>query len=151
MEQINWLCKHFNQLTASELYVILQLRNEVFVVEQNCVFQDADDKDQECYHLCGFLNGQLAAYARLVPAGVGYREHIAIGRVITSPKFRNSGLGRHLMQRAIEACNNLFGTQTIKIGAQQHLEHFYGSFGFKQVGEPYLEDNIPHIVMLLMQ
>lgn len=149
MLPIIWICKPFAQLTANELYAIIKLRNEVFVVEQNCVFQDADDKDQYCYHLSGFTsNNTLAAYARLVPAGVSY-SYISIGRVITSPDHRKEGFGKALMTKAISECFKLFGKQPIKIGAQLYLRNFYESFGFRQTSDMYLEDNIPHIEMLL--
>src|ERR1044072_5189710 len=100
---INWLCKKFNDLTPHELYAILQLRNEVFVVEQNCVFQDADDKDLDCHHLMGFSNNKLIAYTRLVPAGDIYNE-VSIGRVVTSSQVRNSGTGRELMKQSLYHC-----------------------------------------------
>ncbi len=147
MNEIEWVCKSFNTLTPCELYAIIQLRNEVFVIEQNCVFQDADGKDQKCYHLMGYAAGKLAAYARLVPAGISY-TFISIGRIVTSPKYRNKGAGKALLNTAIEKCNQLFGEQTIKIGAQLYLKNFYESFGFLQVGEVYDEDGIPHIEML---
>lgn len=148
MSTINWICKPFHELTPEELYSILQLRNEVFVVEQNCVFQDADNKDQKCYHLAGYVNGHLAAYARIVPSGVAYSEP-SIGRVVTSPTYRRIAAGKQLMQLAIEKCYQLYGQQTIKIGAQLYLKKFYESFGFKQIGEQYDEDGIPHIYMVL--
>jgi len=147
MLKINWKCIPFDLLSPYELYNIIKLRNEVFVVEQNCVFQDADDKDQKCYHLMGYTNNKLAAYARIVPAGISY-SHISIGRVVTSPAFRRSGAGKALIEQAINECNRLFGEQTIKIGAQLYLKHFYESFGFKQTSEMYLEDEIPHIEMI---
>lgn len=147
MQDLTWICKYFTGLTASELYAILRLRNEVFVVEQNCVFQDADGKDQQCYHLLGLVNNELAAYARLVPAGVIY-QYISIGRVVTSPKYRRFGIGKALMQQAIDECFKLFGEQTIKIGAQLYLKSFYESFGFRQSGDGYDEDAIAHIYML---
>lgn len=145
--QIHWLLKKFEELTPYQLYVILQLRNEVFVVEQNCVFQDADDKDQDSYHLMGFHNNRLIAYTRLVPAGVSYEEP-SIGRVATSPSVRRSGAGKELMQQSINALYNLFGQQPIKIGAQLYLKRFYESFGFKQVSDVYDEDGIDHIYMV---
>jgi ElaA protein len=125
----------------------MRLRNEVFVVEQNCVFQDADGKDQKCYHLMGVVNGELVAYARLVPAKVSY-DYVSIGRIVTSPSFRSKGAGKALVSTAIEQCNSLFGEQTIKIGAQLYLKHFYETFGFKQTSEVYDEDGIPHIEMV---
>ena len=148
MQQINWTCKFFDDLFPHELYIIIKLRNEVFIVEQKCVFQDADDKDLKCYHLIGFTRNELAAYARLVPAGVSYKN-ISIGRIVTSPQYRSMGAGKALMKEAINRCNLLYGEQTIKIGAQLYLKHFYESFGFRQSSEMYLEDDIPHIQMLM--
>ena len=146
---INWICKSFADLTVPELYSILQLRNEVFVVEQNCIFQDADDKDQLSFHLMGWLDDRLAAYARLVPAGVAYME-ASIGRVVTFPKMRKSGIGRDLMQQSIEQIQSRWGKQPIRIGAQFYLKRFYESFGFQQCSDIYLEDNIEHIQMILL-
>ena len=148
MDDIKWVCKHFNELTVHELYALIKLRNEVFVVEQNCVFQDADDNDQHCFHLCGLVGNVLVAYARIVPAGVTY-PYNSIGRVITSPAYRKEGFGKALMTEAIKQVENLFGKKPIKIGAQLYLKRFYQDFGFRQTGEMYLEDGIPHIEMLL--
>lgn len=145
--QVQWLLKKFEELTPYQLYAILQLRNEVFVVEQNCVFQDADDKDQQSMHFMGFLNNKLVAYTRLVPPGVAYEE-VSIGRVVTSPSVRRSGIGKELMQRSIDTVYRLFGEVPIKIGAQLYLKKFYESLGFKQVSEVYLEDGIEHIYMI---
>lgn len=145
--QIQWMLKKFEELTPHQLYAILQLRNEVFVVEQNCVFQDADDKDQNSYHLMGFGNSKLVAYTRLVPAGEIYNE-VSIGRVITSSTVRGSGAGKELMKQSIDCIYNLFGVQPIKIGAQLYLKKFYESFGFKQASDVYLEDGIEHIYMV---
>lgn len=147
MGEVLWTCKHFDDLTPHELYAIIRLRNEVFVVEQNCVFQDADDKDQSCYHLMGLYNDQLVAYTRLVPGGVCYPE-ISIGRVITSPAHRASGFGKELMKQSIDHAYRLFGKQPIQIGAQLYLKKFYESFGFVKVGEVYDEDGIDHIHMI---
>ena len=148
MNDVKWVCKRFDELTAHELYAIIKLRNEVFVVEQNCVFQDADDKDQYCYHLNGLIRDELVAYSRLVPAGISY-SYNSIGRVITSPAHRKEGLGKALMTEAIRQIENLFEKQSIKIGAQLYLRKFYEGFGFRQSSETYLEDGIPHIEMLL--
>jgi ElaA protein len=145
--QVQWLLKKFEELTPYQLYAILQLRNEVFVVEQNCVFQDTDDKDQQSMHFMGFLNNKLVAYTRLVPPGVAYEE-VSIGRVVTSPSVRRSGIGKELMQRSIDTVYRLFGEVPIKIGAQLYLKKFYESLGFKQVSEVYLEDGIEHIYMI---
>jgi ElaA protein len=146
MQKIDWVCKYFDALTPSELYAIIKLRNEVFVVEQKCIFQDADDKDQQCFHLMGKTGDNLAAYSRLVPSGVSYKN-ISIGRIVTSPAYRGTGVGNALLTAAIEQCNLLFGEQTIKIGAQLYLKNFYQSFGFKQTSDVYDEDGIPHIEM----
>jgi ElaA protein len=145
---LNWICKAFDQLSAKELYAILQLRNEVFVVEQNCVFQDADDKDQPSWHLMGWTDDTLAAYTRLVPAGISYTEP-SIGRVVICPKMRKSGLGKELMEKSISMIYKLWNIQPIRIGAQLHLKRFYESFGFQQCSEIYVEDNIEHIAMIL--
>lgn len=141
------MLKRFDELTLHQLYAALQLRIEVFIVEQNCPFQDADDKDQNCYHLLGYFNNKLVAYTRLVPPGVAYAE-MSIGRVVTSSSARGSGAGKALMHKSIERLYLLFGRQAIKIGAQLYLKKFYESFGFVQTGEGYIEDGIPHIHMI---
>lgn len=146
MENIKWLCKPFETLTPKELYAIIRLRNEVFVVEQNCVFQDADNKDQKCIHLLGFIGEELVAYSRLVPPFISYDE-MSIGRVVTSPAHRNEGLGKALMEQSILECEKLFEIGPIKIGAQLYLKKFYGNFGFVQSSEVYDEDGIDHIEM----
>lgn len=145
---IQWKCVFFKDLTVDELYAIIHLRNEVFVVEQNCVFQDADFKDQYCHHLMAWdLDAnKLAAYTRLVPPGVSYEE-MSIGRVITSPVYRGIGLGKQLMEKSILNCALIFGEKPIKIGAQLYLKKMYESFGFQQIGEIYDEDGILHIHM----
>ena len=139
--------KPFDDLTATELYSILRLRNEVFIVEQNCVYLDTDNKDLRCHHLILLKNNELAAYARLVPPGLSFNE-MSIGRVVSNPKYRGTGAGRVLMNLAIEKCPQLFGEGAIKIGAQAYLLNFYTSLGFVAVGEPYDEDGIPHIDMI---
>lgn len=139
--------KPFDLLTPFELYAILQLRNEVFVVEQNCVFQDADDKDQKSIHLMYWHNDELIAYCRLLPPGLAYKE-MSIGRVVSSPKFRKTGAGRRLIAEAIQQIHQLFGSGPIRIGAQCYLIEFYASFGFIEEGEMYLEDGIEHIEMV---
>ena len=144
---IQWRLKKFDELTPFELYAAIRLRNEVFVVEQNCVFQDADNKDQGCFHLLGFEKEELIAYTRLVPPAHIYKEP-SIGRVVTSPGIRHAGAGRELMKKSIECVYDLFGKQTIKIGAQLYLKKFYESLGFIQTGSSYLEDDIEHIYML---
>lgn len=145
---MTWTIKKFSELTPYELYAIMQLRNEVFVVEQNCVFQDADNKDQACHHVMGWDGPKLLAYARIVPAGISYMEP-SIGRIISSPKARGKGAGRELVQRSIDALYALHGKNVIRIGAQLYLKKFYESFGFTQAGYIYIEDGIEHIEMLL--
>ena len=139
--------KPFEQLTPDEVYAILRLRNEVFVVEQNCVFQDADNKDQSCFHLQLYKQKELIAYARLVPAGVTFTE-ISIGRIVTSPEVRGTGMGKILMQHALEQSFKLFGDGPIRIGAQLYAIGFYESFGFEAAGRIYDEDGIDHIEMV---
>lgn len=145
---IQWVIKAFEELTPHELYSIIRLRNEVFVVEQQCVFQDADNKDQESYHLMYWQDDQLIAYCRLLPPGLAYNE-MSIGRVVSSPAARGTGAGRELIAIAIEQCYKYFGRGPIRIGAQLYLKKFYASFGFVETGEVYLEDGIEHIEMVL--
>jgi ElaA protein len=148
MDELNWKYKRFNELTAKELYAILKLRSEVFVVEQNCVYLDTDNKDQQSFHLCGWEENDLVAYARILPPGLAFEE-ASIGRVVTNPLYRKNGSGRKLMLQAIDKTFDQFGTDSIKIGAQLYLLAFYTSLGFKQSGPEYLEDGIPHIEMTL--
>jgi len=146
--QLNWIFKKFDELTAAELYSIMQLRNEVFVVEQNCVYQDADDKDLLSMHLCGWDGTKLVAYTRIIPQGISYTE-ASIGRVVTSPAYRKTGAGRQLMKESISRCFGQFNCNAIKIGAQVYLTAFYESLGFAPCSSQYLEDGIPHIEMIL--
>ncbi|MBK8712448.1 MAG: GNAT family N-acetyltransferase [Niastella sp.] len=139
--------KHFNELSLTGLYTLLQLRSKVFVVEQDCVYLDADDKDQDAYHVCGYQNDELIAYARLLKPGVRYKE-ASIGRVISHPGYRRFGAGKLLMQKSIEQCQLLFKTSEIKIGAQVYLLQFYENLGFIPSSPPYLEDGIPHLEMI---
>jgi ElaA protein len=140
----SWHDREFAELTVRELYAITALRERVFVVEQNCVYLDADGADPQCRHLWAEDETRaIHAYCRLVPAGVKFAE-ASIGRVITAPEARASGLGKELMERAIAA----LGAIPIRIGAQAHLEKFYGSLGFVRASDPYDEDGIPHIEML---
>jgi ElaA protein len=141
------IVKAFQQLTANELYNLLRLRSEVFVVEQNCVFLDQDNKDQQCHHLLLYADGELAAYTRLVPAGLSYTE-MSIGRVVTSPAHRGSGLGKKVMQLSIQSCAEVFGPGIIRIGAQTYALPFYNSLGFVADGEVYDEDGIEHVEMI---
>ena len=147
---LTFTCLPFDQLTLTELYAVLALRQEVFVVEQNCPYQDCDGKDQPAWHLLGRdETGALVCYTRLLPAGVAYPDYPSIGRVVSAPVARGTGAGRVLLARSIEQCYVLFGPRAIKIGAQTYLLKFYEDFGFRSTGEEYLEDGIPHTKMVL--
>ncbi|SFC61376.1 ElaA protein [Polaromonas sp. OV174] len=146
-DSISWRFVDFESLTTGELYALLQLRSEVFVVEQNCVFQDMDGADAQAMHLLGTLQGQLVAYARCFAAGVKFAE-ASIGRVITRDVLRGSGAGHVLVQQAIAQLSQHWGRQAIRIGAQARLESFYAQHGFVSSGATYIEDDIPHIEML---
>ncbi len=147
--KIDWQIKKFEELTTTELYKILQLRSAVFCVEQNCAYQDADGKDLKSVHLSGFdSNGDLVVYSRIVPPGISFKE-VSIGRVISSNIVRGTGAGKELMNKSIDFIKNEYGKVPIRIGAQCYLLKFYSGFGFEIAGEEYLEDNIPHIEMLL--
>jgi ElaA protein len=121
---MNWILKPFDNLTPTELYKILQLRNEVFIVEQNCPYQDCDNKDIYAWHLMGIEEDRLLAYARLLAPGISYSES-SIGRIVSSPSIRKTGIGKKLMQESIIQIRNLFYTYTIRIGAQLYLQKFY--------------------------
>jgi ElaA protein len=145
---VKWTCKHFSELMTEELYHILRLRSEVFVVEQNCVFLDMDNKDLVCHHLMGWEDKQLLGYSRILRAGISYVEP-SIGRIVSSPAARGLGIGRELLSESIQAIYRLHGKRDIRIGAQYYLKEFYESCGFVQTGEIYSEDGIDHIEMLL--
>lgn len=144
---LNWRCLPFGALAPLDLYRLLQLRTAVFVVEQHCVFQDMDNADPDCRHLLAESSDALMAYARLVPAGLKYAE-ASVGRVITAQAARGTGLGHTLMQRALAELFAAWGLQVVRIGAQAHLQAFYGAHGFVPSGPVYLEDGIDHIEML---
>lgn len=144
---MEWIVKTFEELTTTELYALLRLRSEVFVVEQTCAFQDMDDTDQLAVHVMGYIENELVAYTRLFGPGIKY-EYASIGRVVTSQKVRGSGAGRQLMEYSIAIVEERFGKAPIKIGAQQYLQKFYTSLGFVQSSEMYMEDGIPHVEMI---
>jgi ElaA protein len=146
---LSWSFKYFNDLSLEELYEIMKLRQVVFVVEQNCPYVDADDKDLQAYHLMGYLDGKLAAYLRILAPGISYTQDSSIGRVITSQILRGKGQGRPLMLEGIAHTRRLFPNHNIRISAQSHLISFYGSLGFVSTGKEYLEDDIPHTEMLM--
>lgn len=144
---MNLKIKKFNELNIEEIYKILALRNEVFIVEQECPYLDCDDKDLNSYHLFLTENGQIVSYLRILEKGVSYDE-ISIGRVAVKKSYRGKGISRKMMLKAIEFIENNLSENTIKIQAQAYLLNFYSSLGFKAVSEEYLEDNIPHIDMI---
>jgi ElaA protein len=144
--KLQWDLKSFDALSNHELYEVLRLRNEVFIVEQNCIFQDLDNKDQKCHHLLGTQDGILMAYSRIVPPGLSYIEP-SIGRILTSPRGRGKMYGMELMERSIAVLEEMYGNSMIRIGAQLYLKKFYESFQFRQSSEIYDEDGILHIEM----
>lgn len=143
---ITWQVKPFDELSVHELYAILQLRSAIFVVEQRCIFLDMDDNDQKAQHCMGWVDGQLVACTRLFAPQVVY-EQASIGRVVVASHVRRFGIGKALMRTSIQYCQTLFGISPIKIGAQLYLQRFYEGFGFRAIGEVYLEDDILHIHM----
>lgn len=145
---MEWEILPFEDLSLLELHDILKLRVDVFVVEQECAYEEVDGKDPECYHLIHYRNGKLACTARIAPAGVIYPE-VSIGRVITAADERKSGLGKALMERCISFCAEKIEAKTIKIAAQLYLKDFYGNLGFEQISEIYPWDGIDHVDMRL--
>ena len=149
MQNFHFVLKKFQELSPYELYEIIRLRVEVFVVEQNCVYQDLDNKDLHAHHLMLFLeSGELAAHTRILPSKISYPEYPSIGRVVSDLKFRSQGFGRRVMEESLHQMEKLFPGQAIKISAQSYLLNFYSDFGFTPVGEEYMEDNIPHTAMI---
>jgi ElaA protein len=146
---IRWRCCRFDELGVHELQRIHEARQQVFVLEQACVYLDADEIDERSWHLAAWSDAQREplAYARIVQPGVKYAE-ASVGRVITTTAARGTGLGRELVGRAVAQAEAIFPGRGIRISAQAHLAHFYASFGFEPVGAQYLEDGIPHIEML---
>lgn len=145
---LRWVTKSFSELTVDELYDLLKLRSEVFVVEQNCIFLDMDNNDQKAFHTIGFMGDEVVATTRLFDKDIMYEGYQSIGRVVTAPKHRGLSIGKALIQYSIQECERLFGKGPIKIGAQLYLKKFYGEQGFEQSGEVYLEDDIDHIPMI---
>ena len=144
--QVNWKLYSFNELSLAQLYNVLKLRQEIFVVEQDCPYMDCDDYDQESLHLMAMVDGGLAGYARILPAGLYYKEP-SIGRIVTAADFRRMGLGKRIIAKGLEIMEDRFGKTPIRIMAQCYLIKFYEAFGFATVGEEFLEDGIPHIEM----
>ena len=139
--------KTFKELTQIELYKVLQLRSEVFVVEQDCVYQDIDGRDQKAYHVLGYSDNNLVAYTRFF-APCTYAGNTSFGRVVVKLDYRRYGYGKEMVAQTISAIQKRYGKQPIEISAQAHLTVFYQEFGFQQEGEGYLEDGIPHIKMI---
>ncbi len=139
--------KKFEELTTNELYSLLQLRSEVFVVEQDCVYQDIDFKDQKALHIIGSKNNKIVAYTRVFKPGE-YFKYASIGRVVVAESERKFKYGYDIMKASMNAISTYFNESTIKISAQTYLTKFYNTLGFKQIGEEYLEDGIPHIGMI---
>ena len=144
---MNWVVKKFSELSSDELYEILKLRSEVFVVEQECIYEDCDGKDKKSYHLFAEQNGEILVYLRILEKGVSYSE-ISIGRVLSNKKYRGRGFAKQMILRAIEFIESYLKENAIRISAQVYLLNFYSSFGFVKVSDVYLEDDIPHIEML---
>ncbi|MEZ5004392.1 MAG: GNAT family N-acetyltransferase [Chitinophagales bacterium] len=147
--KINWVFKSFEELTNQELYDLLQLRAAVFVVEQDCAYQDLDGLDQRSLHLLGYHQKELVASARILPPQLKYPDAAAIGRVVTAISVRNKGIGKTLMQKAIAEARRMFPDVDIKISAQCYLDKFYKELGFKVISAVYLEDGIDHQEMIL--
>ncbi|MEX3072067.1 GNAT family N-acetyltransferase [Vibrio alginolyticus] len=145
---LTWITLPFTQLTTLQLYELMRLRVDVFVVEQTCPYPELDGKDtlEGVYHLLGYDGDELVACARLLPTGTTY-DNVSIGRVVTKQSARGGGLGHKLLQQALAQCEALWPEQTIDIGAQEHLIQFYASHGFTVISDSYLEDGIPHVDM----
>jgi ElaA protein len=148
MEKITWETKSFKDLTIDEFFEIIHLRTAIFVVEQNCPYQEVDEKDRKSFHIYGTTEkGEMVAVSRIVPKGISYDE-ISIGRVALKKEYRGMGIADEMMIESLKFIESHLGKQSIRISAQQYLLNYYNKHGFKQVGEMYLEDNIPHIEMI---
>ena len=141
---MNTVIKNFSELSTEEIYKILKLRSEVFVVEQNCVYQDIDEKDQKAVHLFLEKNNEIMAYTRIFKKGDYYEENPSIGRVVVSKKERGKGLGKRIMRESILYIKNNYNNKSIELSAQKYLDKFYTDLDFYSEGEDYLEDGIPH-------
>jgi len=145
---LHFECKQFEELSLRELHDIFALRAEVFVVEQDCVYQDIDGKDTSALHIIGFDKSKKpVAYSRILPAGHAYKSYTAIGRIVVAQTHRSQNFGHELVKYSLEKAGEHFNVVPIKISAQSHLVPFYNVHGFETVGEEYLEDGIPHIAM----
>ena len=150
-EGINWQWSRFNELSLDDLYAVVRLREGVFIIEQNCPYPDADGRDPRAWHLLGWKNydgeRKLVAYARVFEPGIRYEE-ASVGRVVTAPEVRGTGLGKDLMAEALRRIESLVPGQAVKIAAQRRLEDFYLGFGFRTISAPYEEDGIIHVDMI---
>ena len=144
---IVWKIKPFSELSTEELYQILKIRQEVFIVEQTCYYLDADGYDQQAVHIWAEKEGEILAYSRVFEPGIKYKE-ASIGRVLTNPNYRKNKLGKILIRFSINTIESRFRTQSIRISAQDYLLRFYSEFGFQDTGKKYLEDDIPHTEMM---
>ncbi|MDD3772338.1 MAG: GNAT family N-acetyltransferase [Weeksellaceae bacterium] len=142
-----WHFKKFEEFNPNELYAILRLRNDVFIVEQKCIYNECDNKDPKCFHLWCTQNNKIIGYCRIVPPGVSYKE-ASFGRIVSHPDYRHLKIGHSLMRYLIQIIQNFYPSTPIRISAQTYLKKFYESYGFEQVSEEYLEDNLPHMEML---
>jgi len=146
--KIDYQIKKFEELSNLELYKILQLRSEIFVVEQNCAYQDIDNLDEKSIHILAKNNEEIIAYGRILPPKLAYNE-CSLGRIVVKNNYRKLKLGYKLMDYILVEIQTLYPNETIKIMAQSYLLRFYESFGFSIIGNEFLEDNIPHHYMLL--
>jgi len=144
---MKWSCKEFKDLSLDEFHDIIQLRETVFIVEQDCPYLDVDGKDKDALHVFGELDGNVVATTRILRPNVSYKE-VSIGRVVSSPLVRGKGIGIQLMEESMKFIIEYFGDVSVRISAQTYLLKYYQSFGFEITGEEYLEDNIPHMEML---
>lgn len=148
MFEITWKTFFFKDIPADVLYEFIQLRERVFVVEQNCVYLDCDGKDRHAVLLLGYVGDSLVAGARLLPEGISYEGYTSLGRIVSNPDYRRKGMGVALMHAALDYLDRFFPDHPCKISAQCYLLDFYRKFGFEAIGEPYLEDDIPHQAMI---
>lgn len=144
---INWEVKHYKDLSVDEFHDLIYLREKVFIVEQDCPYQDVDGKDKVSFHLIGRLDNEIVATSRILPPGVSYNE-VAIGRVVMAAKARGKGYAHDMMRQSKSFIVQTFGNVPIRLSAQKYLEAYYASHGFESTGKEYLEDGIPHVEML---
>lgn len=145
---LTWIFKRFEELSPQELYDLLELRQRVFIIEQNCIYPDIDGKDAKAHHLLCYADGKLVAYSRITFPGVMFEE-VAIGRIVSDPQQRKMGYGKQVTAMALEKVKAIYGDVPVRIAAQSYLINFYKSFGFEPVDEEYIWDGIPHQDMLL--